>query len=142
MENKQTFSNSIVIHASTSKVWDALTNPAIIKQYLFGTDTITDWQQGSDIVYTGEWQGQTYRDKGKVVAIIPEKLLHTTYFSFMSGKEDKPENYANVVYELEPQGEYTVLKLSQDNVDDATHAADNWNLVMGKMKQILEQKQQ
>ena len=30
-----------------SKVWDALTKPEIIKQYFFGTDTITTWEKGS-----------------------------------------------------------------------------------------------
>ncbi len=35
-------SESIVINADLAKVWDVLTNPEIIKEYLFGTETITD----------------------------------------------------------------------------------------------------
>jgi uncharacterized protein YndB with AHSA1/START domain len=32
----------ISIHADSAKVWEALTNPEIIKKYLFGTQTISD----------------------------------------------------------------------------------------------------
>lgn len=141
MANKLTFKKGITINAPVSKVWHALTDPAMIKEYLFGTNTVTDWKKGSPITYSGEWQGQKYEDKGKIIDIIPEKLLHTTYFSFMSGKEDKPENYANVIYEVEPQGNQTLLTLSQDNIDNEAglqHMDDNWSMVMGGMKKLLE----
>ena len=44
---------AITINAPASKVWDALTNPDLIKQYLFGTEVTTDWQVGSPITYRG-----------------------------------------------------------------------------------------
>ena len=53
---------TITINASTSKVWDALTKPELIKQYLFGTEVATDWQVGSPIRYRGVWEGKTYED--------------------------------------------------------------------------------
>ena len=46
---------TITINAPGSKVWEALTNPDLIKQYLFGTKVITDWQVGSPIIYEGQW---------------------------------------------------------------------------------------
>ena len=57
MKNKTKPHADITIHASISKVRDALTNPEILKQYFFGTDTITDWKPGSPIKFKGEWQG-------------------------------------------------------------------------------------
>ena len=52
---KQPFSakSSVTIHADAAKVWDALTNPVLIKQYLFGTDAISDWKEGSSVTYRG-----------------------------------------------------------------------------------------
>jgi len=38
---------SITINAPAAKVWDALINPELIKQYLFGTEAISDWEVGS-----------------------------------------------------------------------------------------------
>jgi len=141
MANKLTFKKSITISAPVRKVWQALTDPAMIKEYLFGTNTVTDWKKGSPITYSGEWNGQKYQDKGMIVDIIPEKLLHTTYFSFMSGKEDKPENYANVIYEVQPHGDQTELTISQDNIDSedqVKHMDDNWSMVMGGLKKLVE----
>ena len=141
MSNKLTAKSEISIKAPVSKVWQALTDPAIIKQYLFGTDTVTDWKKGSSITYTGEWQGKPYTDKGKIIDIVPEKLLHTTYLSGNSGKEDKPENYANVVYELKLDGDTTKVSISQDNIDDEAgveHMKQNWGMVLDGMKKLLE----
>ena len=43
----------IVINAEVSAVWDALINPELIKQYLFGTEAISEWKIGSTIVFRG-----------------------------------------------------------------------------------------
>ncbi len=142
MENSLTATASTKINVPISKVWQALTDPAIIKQYLFGTDTVTDWKKGSDIRYRGVWQGKPYEDKGKIIEIVPEKKLHTTYLSGNSGKEDKPENYNNVIYTLESEYGRTIITITQDNVKDAKeqeHAAQNWNTVLENMKKVLEQ---
>ena len=44
---------SIFVNADVANVWDALVNPEKIKQYLFGTNTISDWKVGSRISYKG-----------------------------------------------------------------------------------------
>jgi len=141
MPDKLTAETEISIKAPASKVWQALTDPAMIKQYLFGTDTVTDWKKGSSITYTGEWEGKPYTDKGKIIDIVPEKLLHTTYFSGNSGKEDKPENYANVIYRVKPEGGNTIVSISQDNIDNEAavgHMKQNWGMVLDGMKKLLE----
>ena len=38
--------NQVEIKAPASSVWDALTNPAMTKQYMFGCETISDWEKG------------------------------------------------------------------------------------------------
>jgi uncharacterized protein YndB with AHSA1/START domain len=142
MEDKFTARASITINAPISKVWDALINPQMIKQYLFGTEVSSDFKEGSTITYKGEWNGQTYEDKGEIVKLIPEKLFQSTYWSSMSGKEDKPENYAVVTYELEDMGESTKVSLTQTNNADeegVKHSEGNWNMVLGIMKKLLEQ---
>ena len=108
---------------------------------MFGTNTITDLKKGSPITYEGEWEGKAYKDKGKIVDIIPEKLLHTTYWSSMSGKEDRPENYNNVLYEVEEQNGGTLVTISQDNIKDEKeleHMNQNWGIVLDSMKKLLE----
>lgn len=57
MNKELTVKTSIEINADKAKVWDALTNPEKIKVYLFGTETLTDWKTGSEIIFQDEYQG-------------------------------------------------------------------------------------
>ena len=132
---------STTINIPMSKVWDALTKPHIIKQYLFGTEVTTDWQVGSPITYKGLWNGKAYEDKGKVVQIEVEKLLVSTFWSSLSGLPDVPENYKTVRYELTPDGNGTRLTITQDNnesQEDANHSEQNWKMVLDGLKKLLE----
>ncbi|MXV50169.1 SRPBCC domain-containing protein [Pedobacter sp. HMF7647] len=141
MKPNLTAETSTTINASPQKVWKALTDPEQIKQYLFGTTATSDWKKRSKITYTGEWQGKSYEDKGEIVDIIPEKKLHTTYLSGMSGKEDIPENYNNVIYTLTADGAQTIVTIQQDNIatkKEIDHMKENWALVLQNMKKLLE----
>jgi len=108
MNNELIASKSIEINASASAVWDAMTNPEKIKIYLFGTETITDWKVGSPIIFQGEYEGHTYKDKGNVLENIPNKTLKYNYWSGFSGLEDSPENYFIVSYVIDTLGEDVV----------------------------------
>ena len=72
---------TIDINVPVSKVWDTMTNPEIIKEYLFGTETVTDWKVGSEIVFQGEYNGQKYRDHGVILEYIPNELVSYSYWS-------------------------------------------------------------
>ena len=141
MANKLTAKASININVPVSKVWKALTDPAMIREYLFGTNAVSAWQKGSSITYSGEWEGKPYEDKGVIIDIVPDRLLHTTYYSAMSGKEDLPENYANVIYKVSPDDGHSLLTITQDNIDDESqqqHMVENWGKVLESIKKLLE----
>ena len=132
---------TIDIDAPKSRVWEALINPKLIKQYLFGTEVTTDWQVGSPITYKGIWEGKSYEDKGKVLENKLEKLLVSTFWSSLSGVPDLSENYQTVRYELSTEGNKTRLSLTQDNnatQEAASHSEQNWNMVLEEMKKLLE----
>lgn len=133
--------NSIHINADAAAVWNALVNPEKIKQYLFGTNTISDWKVGSPIAFKGEWQGKEYEDGGTILQLVRDKILQYTYWSSMSGTEDKPENYATVTYELQKEGNGTLLTLTQDNCkteEQKKHSEDNWGMVLEGLKKLVE----
>lgn len=141
MNNKFPTEATTVINAPASKVWDALTNPNLIKQYLFGTEVTSDWKVGSPITYRGEWEGKPYEDKGEILQIEPEKLLVSTFWSSLAGLPDVPENYKTIHYELSPENGGTKLTITQDNnanQEEADHSAQNWNTVLDGMKKLLE----
>ena len=133
---------TVTIGASRDAVWDALTNPEKVKQYMHGTQMSTDWKKGSPIAWRGEWKGRAYEDKGTVLAVEPKKLLRYTHWSPMGGSEDKPENYHTVTYELSGDGSRTTLTLTQDNNATAEEAEkmanDNWGPVLNGLKAAVE----
>src|SRR5690349_17371802 len=51
--------NTITINATAAKVWDALVNPEQTKKYMFGCETVSDWQPGSALLWRMEYEGQT-----------------------------------------------------------------------------------
>ena len=130
------------INADTKEVWDALTSPDTIKKYMFGTTAVSDWREGSNIIWKGEWKGKSYEDKGKVVKSKPEKLLQYTHFSPLTGQPDIPENYHTVTIELENENGQTQLSLSQDNnhsEEEQQHSVENWKMMLEQMKKVVEE---
>ncbi len=129
------------INAPISAVWQALTDPAIIKQYFFGTNVVTDWKVGSPIYYRGEWQGRSYEDKGVVLEVEPGRKLVTTHWSPLSGVPDLPENYHTVTYLLSEHDGGTEIRLLQDHNasdEEKQHSEQNWNMMLGALKSLLE----
>ena len=132
---------SIVIQAPPARVWKALTDPALIKEYLFGTQVSSDWKAGSQIRYRGVWEGKSYEDKGIVLKAEPRKVLESTYWSSMSGLPDVPENYKLVRYELTPEQGGTRLTVTQDNnatEAERDHSERNWKMVLEGLKDLVE----
>jgi uncharacterized protein YndB with AHSA1/START domain len=132
----------IVIDAPPEKVWKALTDPALVKDVMFGSEVTTDWKVGSPITWTGEWEGKPFEDKGEVVAFEPGKRLKTTHFSPLTGKPDKPENYHEVTYDLTAQGEgKTKVVCTQTNnptPESAEHSEANWKMMLENLKKVAE----
>lgn len=133
---------TVNIDAPRAEVWDALTEPDKVKQYMHGTDVSTDWKVGSPIRWKGEWKGKSYEDKGQILEVEPQKRLSYTHWSSMGGTEDKPENYHTVIYELTGDDGKTTVTLKQDNnatQDEASKMAqDNWGPVLEGLKETAE----
>ena len=141
MKNNLIAETSISVDATPKQVWKVLTTPKLVKKFLMGTDVSTDWKEGSTINYNGEYEGKKYHDKGVIKKIEPEKILQTTYWSSMVGKEDKPENYNLVTYKLTNKGDKTVITLTQDNnasEKEQEHSTENWKSVLKKLKEVVE----
>jgi uncharacterized protein YndB with AHSA1/START domain len=131
---------SILIDAKPEKVWKALTDPDLIKRYLYGTEADSDWKVGSPITYKGVWEGRPYEDKGRILEIEPGRLFKSSYWSAFSSLPDSPENYNTVTYEL-GAGDSTTLTVTQDNIpseEGRAQAEGNWRMVLQALKELLE----
>ena len=136
-----TLTLSSEFNAAKAKVWKALTDPAMIKKYMFDTDAKTDWKVGSPITFSGMWEGKAYQDKGTILAIESERFLQYNYYSAFSGNEDVPSNYSNITYKLTEQGGQTVFTLTQDNFKTEelrAHSEGNWKQIIEVMRKLVE----
>jgi uncharacterized protein YndB with AHSA1/START domain len=144
MLNKDLVVNrSTKINADKSQVWEALVNPEKIKQYLFGTDTVSDWKVGSPIIFQGEWQGQAYIDKGTILQFEENEIFQYDYWSAFSGTEDLPENYSVITLQLKEEGTVTILSLTHQNYateENRDHSDKSWEMVLNSIKELVEKK--
>ena len=141
MNDKFTAQAKTTIHAPASKVWEAMTNPELIKRYLFGSEVKSDWKVGSPITYKGEWQGKPFEDKGEILKVEPEKTLVSTHWSPLSGVPYTRENSHTVTYTLNRNGDSTDVTITQDNNANEKEKAESektWQTVLAGMKKMLE----
>lgn len=141
MSNNLTAKASTSIRAAKSKVWEALITPDAIKQYMFGTDVDSDWREGSEITWKGEFKNRKYEDKGVILKIKPEHTLQYSHFSPLSGKPDVPENYHTVTIKLSGSDKGTKVSLSQDNNADESglkESEQTWAAMLDGLKKYIE----
>jgi uncharacterized protein YndB with AHSA1/START domain len=132
---------SVAIGAPADVVWQALTEPELIKRWFFGVDTETEWQVGGPLVHRGEWRGKPYEDKGTVLRFEPPTLLVHSHWSPPSGVPDLPENYQEVTWSLEERDHGTLLTVSETNIPSDPAKAiseESWKTVLDNLKQLVE----
>lgn len=119
---------SIRIPAPPEQVWEALTNPELIRKYYFGTEWLTDFKKGSPVIFRGNWDREPFEDKGNILEIETCKLLRFNFWISGSETADIPENYTTIQYELEASGNETVFTVIRENVQgrDALQHAETF----------------
>ena len=90
------------IQSTPEKVWNALKDPEMTKQYWFGHHNPSDWQVGSS------WKHQMYDDPsvvhivGKIIESDPPRRLVVTWVP--PADEGNEAKTSRVTYEIEPFG--------------------------------------
>ncbi len=142
--------NNITIDASAEKVWDVLTNPEQTKKYMFGCETVSDWNAGSTLLWKGNYEGkEMIFVKGNIVKIEPGSFLAYTVIDPNSTVEDIPENYLSVTYQLTnengqtlltvTQGDYATVADGERRYEETYNNGEGWNPILIQIKQIAEE---
>ncbi len=107
--------STIVLNAPAEKVWNALTQPELVKQWQYGSDLLTTWKTGTEIRFRNEWEGQVFEQWGTVLEVIPNQKIKYSLFFPRPGLEDKSENYFIMHYVLTEENEKTKLEIIQED---------------------------
>jgi hypothetical protein len=133
--------STLKLNAPVHKIWDTLTKPELVKQWQYGSELITDWKVGSQIRFRAEWEGKVFEQWGKVLEIVPYKLIRYSLFAPRPDLEDTPENYFVMNYLLTEETNCVRLDIIQeDNRQGAVQESPQGeeNPVLGALKRLIE----
>ena len=145
-------SNSITINAPATEVWDALVNPEKTKIYMFGCEAISGWKPGDKLLWKGIFDGkELVAVKGEIVSIEPgSRLEYTTFDPNNPAMADAPENYLNVIYELQEiegktmltvsQGDFSIVANGEQRYKEVYNNGEGWNPILIQIKALVESK--
>jgi uncharacterized protein YndB with AHSA1/START domain len=112
--------NTIAIHATSEKVWDALVNPEKTKMYMFGCVPITDWAVGSPLLWRGVHEGNDMDFvTGFIKKIVPHKQLIYTVIDPFAAYPPLKRNHLNVNYKLTEKAGITTFTVTQSGFEKA-----------------------
>jgi uncharacterized protein YndB with AHSA1/START domain len=141
----QRIEKNVIINATRSAVWNALTNPDSIRQWMgepeMHIEVITGWKVGGPILITG-FHHVSFQNKGTILRFDPEQVLRYTHLSSVSHLPDEPQNYSIIGFELAPAGTRTSVTLTVESFPTEVifrHLDFYWRTTMEVLKQLVEQ---
>jgi hypothetical protein len=133
--------SAVTINAPIAKIWEALTQPELVKKWQFGSDLLTDWKVGSEIRFKNDVEGQILEQWGRVLEFTPYEIIKYTLFVPAPDLKDSPENYFTMSYVLSQNSDSVHLLINQEDnrpgsVQDEPNGEENEEL--NALKALLE----
>lgn len=137
--NNDKFVYVIYIASTPEKVWKALLDGEMTKQY-WDRENISDWKVGSKWEHRHFDSGKTVDLVGEVLESVPPKRLVLTWAA-ATDATDKTEN-TRVAIDIEPVGNKVRLTVTHDEFKPGTDmlakVSNGWPRVFSSLKSLLE----
>ena len=146
--SKATFVYVTYIAATPEKIWDALINEEITRQY-WGHGNISDWKPGSPWEHRVSDNAKQVHIVGKVIENDPPRRLVITWSP--PADRDQPEKVSRVTFDIEPASHANMHKLVaaatrltvthdelEPNSDMHKSISGGWPVVLSGLKTLLE----
>ena len=137
---KARFAYVTYICTAPGKVWNALLDSEVVRQYWGRHQNVSDWKPGSS------WAHQDYDDPakvdivGKVVENSPPRRLVLTWALPADAADES--THSRVTIELEPFNDTTRMTVIHDQLEPGSamlHGiTQGWPLVLSSLKTLLE----
>ena len=129
----------VYIRTTPEKLWNALIDPSLTKQYFYGTAVRSEWKVGSTIEHVQP--DGSLALSGKILEMTPPRRLVTT-FTQEHDAEAKTERPSRVTWEIVPRGEVCLLTVTHDDFDEGSKTYKSvrlgWNPILSGLKTLLE----
>jgi uncharacterized protein YndB with AHSA1/START domain len=107
---------AIQVEAPPAAVWRALTEPALIGDWMSDTPVAvtSDWRAGAAIRFSGCFHGMAFEHRGEILAWEPGAVFAYDYWSTLSAERlaETPENRTRLRFDLTPGADGTRLALT------------------------------
>jgi len=139
---RPSFSYVTYIGAAPDRVWQALTDGALTRQYWHGRRVESDWKVGSTVTFWYDAaDGEVVSDRGIVLESKPPRhLSYTFHVEFID--ELKDEHPSRVTFDLEPVGDETRLTLTHDEFEPRSRVLEGcrtgWPAILSSLKSLVE----
>ena len=125
------------IASTAEKVFEALTDASISRQFWFDFHVESDWTSGSPFALK---RGSTTMDSGVVLLCEPpHRLSYTWHPEYESHRHERP---SRVLFELEQLKGQVKLTVTHDDFDEGSKVFESisggWPLVLSSLKSMLE----
>ena len=144
LEYPQRIERSILIDANPSEVWNYLTLPVLMKEWIgdeeMEIDILSDWKIGGLFVIKG-FHHEPFENRGTILRFETERVFQYEYLSSMSGLEDAPESYTRISFYLAPKDGETELTVEAENFptfEIYKHWEFYWNGTLSIIKWRIE----
>jgi uncharacterized protein YndB with AHSA1/START domain/DNA-binding transcriptional ArsR family regulator len=126
----------IYIKTTPERLWKAITDPEMRRQYNFGLVVISDWTPGSR--YEGVGHGTPILEGENLEVDPPRRLVQS--FRALWGEDVKSEGTSRVTWEIEPVGDSCRLTVVHDQLREGANAQlyGGWMMILSGLKTLLE----
>ncbi len=127
--------HEIFIRTTPERLFQALTDGELTRQYYFGTTVESSWVAGTPYAYRRP--DGTAMIEGTVVEADPPHRLVMTFHPRWDGPE---EGISRVTIEVVPEGDVCRLTLIHDQlaVPETDGLREGWNRILSSLKSLLE----
>jgi uncharacterized protein YndB with AHSA1/START domain len=134
MADKPDFVVSTYIRTTPDRLWEALTNPEITRQFYYGGRVQAQLEVGGRFDYLDP-KGEINL-RGEVLEVDPPRRLVTT---FKASWAEPGGEVTRVMYEIEPMGEVCKFTLTHfDYEKSKAGVASGWPIILSGLKTFLE----
>jgi uncharacterized protein YndB with AHSA1/START domain len=126
----------IYIKTNPERLWQAITDPQMRRQYTFGAVVTSDWTPGSR--YDGRGHGALIFEGENLEVDPPRRLVQS--FRALWSEDAKSEGTSRVTWEIAPVGDSCLLTVTHDQLREGASAelTGGWPMVLSGLKTLLE----
>lgn len=129
----------VYIRTTPEKLWQAITDPGMTKQYFYDSAIASSLQPGTPLHRLRD--DGSHLLEGEVIEVDPpRKLVHTFVYQEPSPADQDPPS--RVTWEITPMGEVCKLTLTHEHYrgESVTYKGTltGWNPVLSGLKTLLE----